>query len=534
MTSTAHEPASQVGGYRLMTRLGEGGMGIVHLAQAPDGRRVALKVLRPHVVGDQEARDRLAREVSSLRRVHSFRVAEIVDADSQGPTPYVATRYVPGLPLHEHVREEGPLSGPDLLHFAVGLAEGLRAVHDVGVVHRDIKPSNVLMEGRNPVLIDFGLARVADDVRLTRTGWLLGTPGYLSPEILYGDPATTASDVHAWAATVAFAATGRAPYGTGPAMAVLDRIRNGEHDLTGVPEPVRSLVERALDPEPHRRPSLAELLSWLAERTGVARASRQESRWTEPVRSVPAPVNGGEAPTYVGTDSRVVPARSTPQPAGVYVPARRPAEEPPPLPAPVTASRGSGLLVRAQVVALLAVVAGVVAYAPYAGVLVLLGVVWVLRTTSVVRERMNVRRVVRGGRRAWHDLPRAAIGLPLHAFVAAFGSVLLVACGVTAALVFGLVEALFGPSLPVGLLLAGAVLATCLWWGPGGGRVRETVHAGVARAAEREYAGVFVVVASLVLAAALVGAVVASGPVWAPASSAPWSGGVLGWVAGLV
>ncbi len=196
---------TRVGDYRLLAKIGEGGMGVVHLAQASDGSRVALKVLRPHIIGDDEARERLAREVASLRRVTSPRIAEVIDADPWGETPYVATRYVPGLSLHEHVRQEGPVTGDDLVHFATGLAEAIIAVHQVGVLHRDIKPSNVLLEGRSPVLIDFGLARLAEDPRLTQTGWLLGTPGYLAPEILYGDDATTASDMHSWAATVVVA-----------------------------------------------------------------------------------------------------------------------------------------------------------------------------------------------------------------------------------------------------------------------------------------------------------------------------------------
>ena len=168
---------ANIGPYRLLARIGEGGMGVVHLAQTLDGRRVALKVLRPHIVGDAEARERLAREVSSLRRVTSPRVAEILDADPHGATPYVVTRYVPGLSLYHHVAEEGPIAGRDLVHFADGLADALQAVHSVGVLHRDVKPTNVLMEGRSPVLIDFGLARLADDPRLTQTGFLLGTPG---------------------------------------------------------------------------------------------------------------------------------------------------------------------------------------------------------------------------------------------------------------------------------------------------------------------------------------------------------------------
>ena len=206
-------------------------MGVVHLARRPGGERVALKVLRPHIVGDDEARARLAREVSSLTRVRSRWVAEIVDADPWADVPYVATRYVPGLSLHDHVLAEGPITGADLTWFAGCLAEGLASVHDAGVLHRDVKPSNVLMEGRTPILIDFGLARVADDPKLTHTGWLLGTPGYLAPEILYGDDASAASDVHSWAATVAYAGTGRAPFGRGPSMAIMDRVRRGEHDL---------------------------------------------------------------------------------------------------------------------------------------------------------------------------------------------------------------------------------------------------------------------------------------------------------------
>ena len=253
----------RVGDYRLLAKIGEGGMGVVHLAQGPDGARVALKVLRTHIVGDDEARTRLAREVASLRRVTSPRIAEVLDADPWGETPYVATRYVPGLSLHEHVRQEGPITGADLTHFAAGLAEAVIAVHRVGVLHRDIKPSNVLHEGRSPVLIDFGLARLAEDPRLTHTGWLLGTPGYLAPEILYGDDATTASDVHSWAATVVFAAAGRPPFGTGPAMEIMDRVRRGEHDLSAVPAALLPLVQACLAPDPRDRPETAAVLASL-------------------------------------------------------------------------------------------------------------------------------------------------------------------------------------------------------------------------------------------------------------------------------
>ena len=260
--------ARRVGPYTLLAKIGEGGMGVVHLARRDDdATRVALKVMRPHIVGDDEARQRLAREVASLGRIRSRWVAEIVDADPWAEVPYVATRYVPGLSLHDHVRQEGPILGSDLTWFAGCLAEGLASVHAAGVLHRDVKPSNVLMEGRTPILIDFGLARVADDPRLTHTGWLLGTPGYLAPEILYGDDASAASDLHSWAATVAFAATGAGPFGGGPAMAIMDRVRRGEHDLRGITGPLRDVVAAALDPEPSRRPTLEQLLGWLRPQT---------------------------------------------------------------------------------------------------------------------------------------------------------------------------------------------------------------------------------------------------------------------------
>ena len=229
-------------------------MGVVHLAQAPDGRRVALKVLRP-----TSSVTRRPANVSHARSARCAGSPARGSPRSSTPTrtarsPYVVTRYVPGLSLYHHVAEEGPIAGRDLVHFADGLAEALQAVHSVGVLHRDVKPTNVLMEGRSPVLIDFGLARLADDPRLTQTGWLLGTPGYLAPEILYGEDATPASDVHAWAATVVFAATGRPPYGRGPAMAVMDRVRRGEHDLSGVPDGIAECCASASSRNPGSAP----------------------------------------------------------------------------------------------------------------------------------------------------------------------------------------------------------------------------------------------------------------------------------------
>jgi len=170
-----------VGGYRLVQRLGEGGMGVVHLALDRQGRAVALKMLRPLTATDADARARLRREVDALGRIESPRVAPIIDAELDGAHPFVVTRWVPGPALDDVVEERGPLSGVALHVLAVGLAEGIEATHAAGVVHRDIKPGNVLLLDGEPVLIDFGIAHLTDDVRLTGAGLVMGTPATSPP-----------------------------------------------------------------------------------------------------------------------------------------------------------------------------------------------------------------------------------------------------------------------------------------------------------------------------------------------------------------
>src|SRR4051812_31944394 len=195
-----------VGPYRPVQRVGEGGMGVVHLALDPDGRAVALKVLREHVGADPEARARLRREVEILRRVHSPHVAEVLGADLEGERPYLATRFVPGRTLEDHVRAEGPLELADVVRVGLVLGQALTAIHAAGVVHRDVKPANVMLLDGDPVLIDFGIAHVADQTRLTRAGLVMGTPGYLSPEVVAGWPVTPSTDWWGWGSTLAFAA----------------------------------------------------------------------------------------------------------------------------------------------------------------------------------------------------------------------------------------------------------------------------------------------------------------------------------------
>ena len=528
-----------VGAYRLLAPIGEGGMGVVHLAQGPDGKRVALKVLRPHIVGDREARERLAREVSSLQRISSPRIAEILDADPHGPVPFVVTRYVPGLSLYHHVDEEGPIAGADLLHFADALAEALQAVHAVGVLHRDIKPTNVLMEGRSPVLIDFGLARVAEDPRLTQTGWLLGTPGYLAPEILYGDDATVASDVHAWATTVAFAASGRPPYGKGPAMAIMDRVRRGEHDLSGVPAPLDRLLRECLAEEPLDRPAVFELRSSIDELRQHAHLARlpQPELWTQPVApradSTPATVQLPVTP--VPEERTVQPTPVQPQPVQA-----RPAEPNPVQPRPVqprpvqpapaqpsqswpvsprTPSRAQVVL---QLLGLGALTGALVAYAPYAGTALVAAVVLLLRTASVSRQRHARRRMVRG-RPRWYDVPTTTLSLPGYLLLAFFGALTLIVMAAFCGLGLFSLAYLLGQRVAVGMVMAGLAFAPVLWWGPGSNRVREMTRGLVNRTARSEFGGWLVVAMCALGTAVLLGLLFSGGPNWAPALTAPWS-----------
>jgi Protein kinase domain len=237
-------------------------MGVVHLARDPQGALVAVKVLHPNTTESANARLRLAREVETMRRVRSVFVAEVLDADVTGEFPYIVTRYVPGPTLEAMVRSRGPLSGPGLRRLAYGTAEALTAIHAAGVVHRDLKPGNVMLTDDRPVVIDFGIAQTPDATRLTQTGLVMGTPGYLAPEVIEGRPSSPASDVHSWGATMAYAATGRAPYGGGgdSYQTIFYRIVSGRADLSGVPAPLVPLLSAALARDPAHRPPA----SWLS------------------------------------------------------------------------------------------------------------------------------------------------------------------------------------------------------------------------------------------------------------------------------
>ncbi|MEY2243879.1 serine/threonine-protein kinase [Streptomyces sp. BF23-18] len=249
---------SRIGPYRIVGRLGAGGMGTVHAGVASDGTRVAVKVIQPSQAQDPEFRARFRREVDMSSRVTGPYLVPLLTADANAAQPWLATEYVAGPTLNEHVLAKGRVTGPSLYAFAAATAQALAAVHAVGVVHRDVKPQNVILTPSGPRVLDFGIAHADDDTRVTRPGATTGTPGWIGPEQYRTGAAGSESDVFAWGALVAYAATGKSPFGTGAPDVVAFRVMSGEPDLGGVPTPLREIVRRALAKEPGERPSAAD------------------------------------------------------------------------------------------------------------------------------------------------------------------------------------------------------------------------------------------------------------------------------------
>ncbi|MUN42785.1 serine/threonine-protein kinase [Actinomadura litoris] len=347
----------RIGRYSVLQTLGEGGMGVVYLGADAEGRKVAIKVLRPAVAGDATARRRLAREVDSMRRVHSRHVAEILDADVTADQPYIVTQYVPGRTLEEIVEESGPIHGQALQRLGVGLASALSAIHGAGIIHRDMKPGNVMLVDGEPVVIDFGIAQGADATRLTATGMVIGTPGYLSPEIIEGEDAGPPSDVHAWAGTVAYAATGRPPFGSGTFESIFYKIMQGTPDLDGVPAAMLPVLRSAMARHPAERPTAVNLVqltrrihfeATLTDQTRIDQHHTRPDSASQPLdrpdpplgepdharqfsMPAPAPLTSQEPATRTDTPP------PTPMPAPAPAPARTPTPPPTPAPAPAHA-----------------------------------------------------------------------------------------------------------------------------------------------------------------------------------------------------
>jgi len=256
----------QVGAYRLVGRLGGGGMGQVYLGLSPGGRQVAVKVVRPDFAqSDSEYRTRFAREVEAARRVGGLHTAPVVDADPGGNPPWMVTAYIPGPSLAAVVASIGPLTLEAATALGAALAEGLAAIHACGLVHRDLKPANIIMADDGPRIIDFGIARPMGEAPLTTPGTLIGTYAFMSPEQVATDAATPVSDVFALGCVLVLAATGHPPFAGSTAPAIMHRILHDQPDLGEIPgSPFRAVVMECLSKDPSRRPRAADLIARLS------------------------------------------------------------------------------------------------------------------------------------------------------------------------------------------------------------------------------------------------------------------------------
>jgi len=280
---SADDPRT-AGEFRLRARLGAGGMGVVYIGFSPAGRAVAVKVVQPSLASDQAFLARFRREVAAVRAVSGFYTAPVVAAGPDEHPPWLATAFVPGPALHEVITAHGPLPEDALWRLAAGLTEALRAIHGSGVIHRDLKPSNVLLAADGPRLIDFGISHAADGSALTATGQVFGSPGYMSPEQAEGHRVGPASDVFSLGCVLAFAATGRRPFGDGSAAVMLYRVVYGQPVLDGMSSRVRDLVVACLAKDPSARPPLAALASVIGGALGPEPSGT--SFWPGPVASV--------------------------------------------------------------------------------------------------------------------------------------------------------------------------------------------------------------------------------------------------------
>ncbi|MCI4042686.1 serine/threonine-protein kinase [Streptomyces sp. TRM75563] len=321
----ADDPAV-VGGYRLAAVLGAGGMGKVYLSYTPGGRPLAIKVIRAEFSEDPEFRRRFQQEVRAAQRVQGLYTAPVIDSDTEGAQPWLATAYVPGPSLAHAVSRHGGLPLRSVLLLTVGVAEALGVIHGAGIVHRDLKPANVLLASDGPRVIDFGIARAADTTALTGTGVSVGTPAFMAPEQAAAGTITPATDVFALGQIAAYAAIGAPAFGDGPSHAVLYRIVHEDPDLSRLPDELRPLVTRCLSRDPADRPALADIIRICHEIS--PEPLRQGEDWLPQAvagsiterHQLPAPApTPPPQPTTAPTPTQASPqAPSTPPPGGPH------------------------------------------------------------------------------------------------------------------------------------------------------------------------------------------------------------------------
>jgi serine/threonine protein kinase len=489
----------RLGPYRVIRRLGEGGMGVVYLATDEAGDLVAIKALHPAMAGEENARRRLAREVETMHRVRSCYVAEVIGADLDGDPPYIVTRYVPGVTLDAVIAASGPLTGTALARLARGLAEALAAVHAAGVVHRDLKPGNVMIADGEPVVIDFGIAQVPETTRLTLTGMFMGTPGYLAPEVIEGKDSGTASDVHSFAATVAFAATGRPPFGTGAFETIFYRIMHGQPDLDALPAPLNAMIRRALARDPAARPSAAELALWAAtlDPALLVPSPASQAGLAAPPGAVPQTfadqLAAGPSRTQPfgepGTDDvrdLLPPVSWAPDQAAQVVPTvtAQGSRSPAPAPTPSASSAAAAPVADAKapvgpvspwsplIIASVGVLCAVSIFAPLIGTAFALSVLLALRAAAITGRQL-ARRRADGGSRSVGSIVAVAL-YPLAVVRAAVVLLALLPIALLAAAIAAAVTVVVVPvhPLPRALAFAASALVAVVGFGPGsaGGR----------------------------------------------------------------
>ncbi|NKZ03705.1 serine/threonine-protein kinase [Actinomadura latina] len=332
----------RLGPYRLTARLGRGGMGTVFLGEDDTGRRVAVKVINPELADDEAFHDRFRHEVTAARQVRRFCTAAVLDARLEGDPLYVVTEYVTGPSLDEAVKQGGPLRGGDLEALAVNIATALGAIHGAGIVHRDLKPSNVLLSPTGPRVIDFGIARALDaSDGPTRTGQFVGTPAYIAPELMRGEEVTPAADVFSWGCVVAYAGTGRAPFGGGTLPETINRVTSADPDLSGLDPALHALVAGSLAKDPAERPTVKQLIQAL-----TGEDTPPETPPATPLATPPPAAPPAERPTAIRLPAPE--QRTTLDP----VPPTHPAGvAPPPAPSPKArrrSHRDHGLLIGAM------------------------------------------------------------------------------------------------------------------------------------------------------------------------------------------
>lgn len=578
------EPGTEIGGYSIVSPLGSGAMGVVYKAVDGGGTPVALKVLHPNFAPDAEMRKRLGREVAALQKVRHPSVAQVLDAEADSAEMFIVTELVDGPTLEVEIANGGPLDPVDLHELADQLQGALAAVHAAGVIHRDLKPSNVLISDDGPVLIDFGIAHGMEDARLTSTGFVMGTPGYLAPELIDRKDPSVATDWWGWAALLVYAATGRAPFGVRPLEAVITRARSGDPDTAGLGPRTTKALRGALQADPADRLSPDEVVAAL--RTAAEDGDEPEPD-TEDATAVVAvapltevvPAGAGTPGSgYAGEPSNdgstaLIGAVAPPPPgpaegSTVVMPVAQPADGyapgPPPPPfipvatvgqspdhaygrppitstqdvplAPLEAPGYSRPVVRRRTGTVLALALPLVlAGATYPGwtFVVLLALVLLSRVVGVTHDAFHSRREHRGVRGS--DGVQAVLRAPWHlvrALVATVPSLLVAASAVvvvggvlwwlasTDRLVIGSGTDRWAFTVVVGISVV--IAAVLMWFGPVTLLARYGARVALRRVAPGWLGGLVVVLLSLVVAAYFADLLVDGHPiVWSPLQEPP-------------